>query len=131
MRIKGDWVILAKRRANYNRGPDGRFIPSITAASTTSGTSTPLSSLPSLSSSPSSLTLTLTSSDQGGDSRTVTPIYPPPPPSTPLLPQISPHDIDVQPLPQLTDMADRSNDEPFTGDEDDTLDPRDFLKRVQ
>ena len=28
-------------------------------------------------------------------------------------------------------MADRSNEEPFTGDEDDTLDPRDFLKRVQ
>ena len=28
-------------------------------------------------------------------------------------------------------MADRSNEEPFTADEDDTLDPRDFLKRVQ
>ena len=28
-------------------------------------------------------------------------------------------------------MVDRKSDEPFTGEEDDTLDPRDFLKRVQ
>jgi hypothetical protein len=28
-------------------------------------------------------------------------------------------------------MADRKNDEPFTGEDDDTMDPRDFLKRTQ
>ena len=129
--VKGNWVILVKSGANYNRGPNSRFLPSITVASTTSGTSTPLSSLPSLTFLPSWLTLTLTLSDQGGDSGTVTPIYPPPPPSTPLLPQIYPYNIDIQPTPWLTNMVDRSNKEPFTGDKDDTLDLRDFLKRVQ
>ncbi|KIK04872.1 hypothetical protein K443DRAFT_4233 [Laccaria amethystina LaAM-08-1] len=130
--IKDGWVILAKRRTNYNRGPDGRFLPAITVASTTSGTSTPLSTLPSsLSSSPSSITLTLTSVDQEGNSGTATPIYPPPPPSTPLLPHVLPHDAITQPKPQLTDMADRKSDELFTGDDDDEIDPRDFLKRVQ
>ena len=28
-------------------------------------------------------------------------------------------------------MTDRNSDEPFAGEDDDTLDPRDFLKRVQ
>ena len=28
-------------------------------------------------------------------------------------------------------MADRRGDEPFTGDDDNTIDPKDFLKRVQ
>ena len=28
-------------------------------------------------------------------------------------------------------MADRKNDKPFAGEDDDTIDPRDFLKRVQ
>jgi hypothetical protein len=133
LQIKNSWVILAKRTTNYSRGPDGRFQPAITVASTTSGTSTPLSTLPSLSSSPSSITLTLASVDQRGSSGTTTPIYPPPPPppSTPLLPANPPTNIITQPRPQSTDMADRRNDELFAGEDDDALDPRDFLKRVQ
>ena len=131
LQIKGPWVILAKRRSSYNRGPDGRFLPSITEASTTSGTSTPLSSLPSLSSSPSSITLTLASSDQEGDSGASTPIYPPPPPSTPSIPYITLQIPTSQPKPQPADMADKNSSEPFTGEDDDTIDPRDFLKRVQ
>ena len=131
LQLKGPWVILAKRKTTISRGPDGRFLPAITVASTTSGTSTPTSTLPSLSSSPSSLTLTLASSNQEGNSGTSTPVYPPPPPSTPLIPYIEPHDIATQPKAQPTDMTDRSGDEPFGGEDDDTLDPRDFLKRVQ
>ena len=60
-----------------------------------------------------------------------TPLYPPPPPSTPLIPYITPHDVTTQPKAQPTEMSDRKNDEPFAGEDDDTLDPRDFLKRVQ
>jgi len=131
LQIKGPWVILVKRRVNYNRGPNGRFLPSVTEALTTSGTSTPLSTLSSLTSSLSSLTLTLTSSDQGDNSGTSTPIYPPPPPSTPLIPHTLPSNITTQPQPQPVNMADRNNSDPFTGDEDDTSNPRDFLKRVQ
>ena len=131
LRVNSSWVILAKHKTNYNRGEDGRFLPAITVASTTSGTSTPLSTLPSLASSPSSLMLTLTSTNQEGNSGTTTPIYPPPPLSTPLLPFISPDDIIVPPKAQPVDMTDRKSDEPFTGEDDDTMDPRDFLKRVQ
>jgi len=93
LQLKGPWVILAKWRTNYNRGPDGQFLPTIMVASTTLGTSTPLSTLPSLGPSPSSLTLTLASSNQGDNSRTSTPVYPPPPPSTPLIPYTSLHNI--------------------------------------
>lgn len=100
LQITNGWVILAKRSTNYNRGPDSRFLPAITVASTTSRTSTPLSTLPSLSSSPSSITLTLTSVDQGQNSGTSTPIYPPPPPSTPLLPPILPINDITQTKPQ-------------------------------
>ena len=131
LQLQGPWVILAKHKTSYSRGPDGRFLPAITVASTTSGTFTPLSSLPSLSSSPSLITLTLTSSDQGGNSGASTPVYPPPPPSTPLIPQISPQELAAQPKPQPVDMADRKGDEPFTREDDDTVDPRDFLKRTQ
>ena len=130
LQIKGPWVILAKQRLSYNRGPDGRFLPSITEASTTSGTST-TSTLTSLSSSPSSIMLTLASSDQEGDSGTSTPIYPPPPPSTPSIPYITLQIPTNQPKPQPADMADKNSSEPFTGEDDDTIDPRDFLKRVQ
>jgi len=70
----------------------------------------------------------LTSSIQEGTSGITTPIYPPPPPSTPLIPYIPPHKIITQSSQQLTVMADRRSDEPFTGEDDDTLDPRDFLK---
>ena len=131
LQIKGPWVILVKRRSSYNRGPNSRFLPSITEASTTSsGTSTP-STLTSLSSSPSSITLTLASSDQEGDSGTSTPIYPPPPPSTPSIPYITLQIPTNQPKPQPADMADKNSSKPFTGEDDDTIDPRDFLKRVQ
>jgi len=130
LQFKGLWVILAKR-TNYNRGPDSRFLPAITVASTTSGTSTPLSTLPSITSSPSLLTLTLTSSGQGDNSGAATPIYPPPPPSTPLIPYITQHNTVAQPKPQPIAMAERRSDELFAGDDNDTVDPRDFLKRVQ
>ncbi|EDQ98451.1 uncharacterized protein LACBIDRAFT_335953 [Laccaria bicolor S238N-H82] len=81
-------------------GPNGRFLPTITMASTTSRTSTPLSTLPSLSSSPTSVTLTLASTVQEGNSGASTPVYPPPPPSTPLIPNILPHETAVQPRAQ-------------------------------
>ena len=131
LQLKGPWVILAKCKATYSRGPDGRFLPAITMASTTSGTSTPISMLPSLLSSPSSLTLMLASSNQEGNSGASTPIYPPPPPSTPLIPYVVPHKTAIPPKVQPAVMTDRNSDEPFAGEDTDTLDPRDFLKRVQ
>ena len=47
------------------------------------------------------------------------------------IPYITPHDVTAEPKAQPIDMADRKNDEPFAGEDDDTIDPRDFLKRVQ
>ncbi|KIJ90926.1 hypothetical protein K443DRAFT_14822 [Laccaria amethystina LaAM-08-1] len=96
-----------------------------------SSTSTPLSTLPLLLSSPSSLMSTLALSTQGGGSGISTPIYPPPPPSTPLIPHISSHEVKIAPKRLAKDMADRKSDEPFTGEDDDIIERRDFLKRTQ
>ena len=49
----------------------------------------------------------------------------------PLIPYVVPHKTAIPPKVQPAVMTDRNSDEPFAGEDDDTLDLRDFLKRVQ
>ena len=60
-----------------------------------------------------------------------TPVYPPLPPSTPLIPYITPYETTTPIKCQLIDMANRKGDKPFAREDNSIMDPRDFLKRVQ